>query len=326
MNSTTFQINSPRLEVEIAQPGTVYRGTRFDWSAFITQVTLDGKHTFCMPESLESGQGTGGIGLCCEFGNEWSVGYDDAQPGEVFPKIGIGLLKRPDEGPYNFFRPYEIQEIFPIQVETETSHANFTVEPVDCRGYAARLKKSVRADENILAIEYTLENVGSKPIITHEYCHNFLGINQQPIGPNYTLRFPQTVKPESPPPNLHRMAPANLRWLPKPILNWLVGRYMHRMSRNLVMKGSEINWREIPQQAFFTRLKGYQARQEAQWELVHTSSGLRVKEIDDFPPSRLVIWGTRHVVSAEVYTDIRVNPGESQSWMRKYEFASNPAK
>ena len=322
MHSDSFTLSSSRLVVEIAQPGSLYRGTRFDWSAFITQVTLDGKHTFCMPESLEPGQGTGGSGLCNEFGNELAVGYSEAQPGQAFPKLGIGLLKRPDESPYNFFRPYEILENFPIQVETTENRAHFTVEPVECRGVAVRLNKTVQVEDNRLSIDYNLENLGSQTITTHEYCHNFLGIDRHPIGPDYKLHFPQAVKPEAPPPNLYRMAPAKLRWLPKPILNWLVRRYMRRMRDGIVIQGAEIGWRAVPQQAFFTRLQGFTPRREAQWELVYIPGGLCVKEIDDFTPSKLVIWGTSHVVSAEVYTDILIKPGENQRWKREYTFAS----
>ena len=110
-------IQSPRLKVEIAEPGTVYQRTRFDWSAFITQVTLDGAHTFCVPESYEAGKGTGGVGLCNEFGIETAVGYADAEPGECFPKLGIGLLKKIDDAPYGFIPPFEIVEKFPIDIE-----------------------------------------------------------------------------------------------------------------------------------------------------------------------------------------------------------------
>ena len=34
-------LQNERLTVEIAQPGEHYDGTRFDWSGFITQVTLE---------------------------------------------------------------------------------------------------------------------------------------------------------------------------------------------------------------------------------------------------------------------------------------------
>ena len=321
MNTTNpLTITSSRLAVEIAQPGTVYRGTRFDWSGFITQVTLDGKHTFCMPESLEPGQGTGGIGLCNEFSNELTVGYDEAKPGEPFLKLGIGLLKRPDEGSYNFFRPHEIVENFPIHVEPKPDQVIFYVEPIECRGYAARLEKTVSVQENKLILGYSLKNTGTRTITTHEYCHNFLGINQLPIGPDYQLRFPQQVELEPPPPNMHRMAPPNMRWIPKPILRWLITRMMRQMQGSLLMKGSQITWKEIPEKAFFSRLVGFKFRTEAQWELFHRPSRLIVREVDNFPPSRLVVWGTTHVVSAEVYTDIHIQPGESQEWQRVFEF------
>jgi len=320
MESAPVIIKSSRLTVEIAQPGTVYAGTRFDWSAFITQVTLDGQHTFCMPESLQPGQGTGGIGLCSEFGNELAVGYADAQPGEPFPKLGVGLLKRPDAGGYNFFRPHEIVEKFPIQVEAGADQARYTVQPLECRGYAARLEKTVRAAANILTIDYRLENTGSKPLITHEYVHNFLGIDQQPIGPAYRLHFPQAVSREAPPDDLHKLAPPSLRWLPRPVLQWVLKTYLGRMGQSVTIKEEEITWNETPKGAFFARLTGFQPRQEAQWELLHQPSGLRVCEIDDFSPTRLVVWGTAHVVSAEVYTDINLDPGGIKRWSRQYVF------
>jgi len=89
-------LKNDRLTVEIARPGSIYTGTRFDWTAFITQVTLDQTHTFCVPESDQPGQGTGGVGLCNEFGIEQAIGYDAAHPGECFPKFGIGLLVKPE--------------------------------------------------------------------------------------------------------------------------------------------------------------------------------------------------------------------------------------
>jgi hypothetical protein len=156
--------------------------------------------------------------------------------------------------------------------------------------------------------------------VTHEYCHNFLGINQQPIGPDYRLRFPQTVQREPPPTDLHKLAPPNLRWLPKPILQWVVTRYLRSMGQAMQIKGAEIAWKETPKGAFFARLKGAQPRPEAQWEVVYLPSKLGVREIDDFTPSRLVVWGEAHVVSAEVYTDISLMPGEVKRWTRRYEF------
>ena len=48
------------------------------------------------------------------------IGYADAQPGEPFPKLGIGLLEKLDESPYSFLKPYKVVERFPSD-PTETA-------------------------------------------------------------------------------------------------------------------------------------------------------------------------------------------------------------
>jgi hypothetical protein len=306
----------------------VYTRTRFDWTAFVTQVTLNGQriagepHTFCVPEDPDPAKGTGGIGLCNEFGIEQAVGYDDAQPGECFPKLGIGLLRRANQEPYTFMRPYEIVERFPIRIETTESQARFVVEPVDCRGYAARLAKTITAHDAALEIAYCLENVGQKPIRTDEYCHNFCGIDGQWMGPDYRLRLPYDVRFEEPQPEMLRRAlPRTLgKILPDALLSPVARFLMGRMARILVVRGTEISLRETPQSPFYRRLVGYTQTDRPQWELVHTPSGVGVRETDDFAPCRVALWGTTHVISAEVFCPIDVQPGKTQTWTRKYEF------
>jgi hypothetical protein len=293
-------LQSDHLTIEIAQPGSVYSGTRFDWTSFITQVTLDGTHTFCVPESLEPGQGSGGVGLCNEFGIEEPIGYDEAQPGDPFPKLGIGLLARPDDAPYNFFRPYEIVAPFPIRVMTGSTQAMFTVEPVDCRGYAVRLTKMVTVEGAGLTVAYALENVGEKPVVTTEYIHNFVGIDGHVIGPNYWLRMPYTIAFATPPSAFaERMA---------------------QMMAVLDVRGGDIRWRATPEADFYCRPLGFTVTDDAQWELVHEPSGVGMREFDDFAPARVAVWGTAHVVSAETFVPVNVQPSEIQYWTRRYEF------
>jgi hypothetical protein len=287
-------LRSPRLTVEIAAPGSAYAGTRFDWTGFVVQVTLDGEHTFCVPESLEPGQGTGGIGLCGEFGNDKPIGYDDAQPGDLFPKLGIGLLRRPDADRYNFFAPHEIVQRFPIRVETTPDLARYVVDPLDCRGYAVRLTKTLGVHDDWLEIAYRLDNVGSKAIDTNEYCHNFLGIDQHSMGPEYLLRFPYDVE---------------LQDLP----------YMPRQAI-LNVSGKVLTLDSTPERPFYCRPVGFFQTEEAQWELLHLPSGAGLREYDDFAPSRVAVWGTTHVISAEVFVDLRLQPGENGTWTRRYEF------
>jgi hypothetical protein len=292
-----IQLCSERLAVEIAAPGSVYQGTRFDWHGFITQVTLDGAHTFCVPESYEPGQGTGGIGMCNEFNNDQPVGYAEAKVGEAFPKLGIGLLKRPDLEAYNFFRPHEIDALFPSVVGTGVDWARFVVQPLDCRGYAARLEKTISVNGNQLVIAYTLENVGRLPLLANEYVHNFMAIDQHPVGPDYRLAFPYAVT----------LDPTMRRFMEPDVLK---------------VEGEAITLQKIPQRAFYCRPLGFAKTSLPQWELRCLPLGVGVREFDDFSPLRVAVWGMSHVISAEVFVEIPLQPGEKKSWTRRFEFFS----
>jgi hypothetical protein len=319
-NNMPICIRSERLTVEIAEPDSVYNGTRFDWTGFITQVELDKKHTFCVPESYTPGEGTGGWGICNEFGNEKAVGYEDARPGEPFPKLGIGLLKRPNSAPYNFLRLHEIVQHFPIEVQTSEAEARFVVEPLDCRGYAARLIKTVGVHDNWLEIAYKLENVGTRPIDTHEYAHNFIGIDKNLLGPDYCLRLPYPIRLENLAGAFRKMAPPILRLLPGFLLDRLIARIALPGMKVVQIEGNEIGFRATPSKPLYCRPLGFSKTDSFQWEITHRSSGVGLREYDDFNPSRVVVWGTTHVLSAEIYVDIRLQPGETQTWLRRYEF------
>lgn len=313
-------IHSDRLVVEIAPPGSVYQRTRFDWTGFITQVTLDGKHTFCVPEDYDPQKGTGGVGLCGEFGNEKAIGYAEAGVGELFPKLGIGLLRKPDNDTYKFIRAYEIATPFPIRMEQDEKQATFTVEPVECNGYAARTTKKLRVEGNCLEIIEQLENLGMKPIHTEEYYHNFIGIDGLPLGPEYRLKFPYEWKPEKIAESYRSLLPGLLKMItPGFVLDWLLKQLMD--DRVLVLEGKEVSFQKKPKKPFYSRSLGFFKTDQPQWEIAHMPGGVSLRECDDFSPSRVAIWGTAHVISAEVFIDLQAAPGETRTWRRWFEFA-----
>jgi hypothetical protein len=320
-----IKINSDQLSVDIAHPGSVYSGTRFDWTGFITQVTLakstGARYTFCVPESLEPGKGTGGWGLCNEFGNDKAIGYADAQVGETFPKLGIGLLKKPERPGYNFFFPHDIDQQFPIQITATENQATFTVEPIDCRGYAARLTKTINVHDNWLDIAYRLENVGSKLIDTNEYCHNFMGIDDHAIGPDYQLHFPYPIQLEDIAGAYRHFLPPLLRkLLPTFLQDKLLKRMAAPGNKAVQVKGADFTFVTTPQTPFYFRLLGFSKTDGYQWELVHLPSSVKMREYDDFAPCRVAVWGTTHVISAEIFVDINLPPGQVKTWTRRYEF------
>lgn len=300
-----MRLETDRLSVDIAEPGTTYRGARFDWSSFITQVHLDGRHTFCIPES-QGGAGTGGIGLCNEFGPFSPIGFEETPVGEQFPKLGVGLLTRPDAAEYAFFRDYPIQP-YSLRVETSPGVIRFEFAPLTCRGYAARLVKTVSVLGNSLSIDYALDNVGSLPIHTHEYCHNFLALNGHAVGPDYRLQLSHPLEPLYHPDIVDN--PEFLTWTQAPTQPW-----KHDLERGPATSSPEpcITEELIPAPV--------PAGREYWWQLNHVPSGLQVRETLDCPWSTMVLWYAPHVVSPEAFVAVDVEPGETMEWRRTYAF------
>jgi len=287
-----IEIKSQRLSVTMQYPGTYYKGSRFDWTGFITDVILDGKHSFCTDESSVPGVGTGGRGLCNEFGIEEPVGYDEAKVGEKFTKIGIGLLEKDNLEKYAFDKPYKISP-FDFEVDIKPDKAVFISEPCLCNGYAVRLIKDVSVKENFLTIKYTLENTGQKTIETTEYVHNFINIDKAGIGPHMNLSFSFDLE----------------------------GDCIFDGDNVLNISKREIEWDRIPNGVFYFKLEGLKEK-SCWWMLENKITGTGIKEIDDFPVTKVALWGTECVVSPEIFINLSVEPGKTQTWTRTYEFFS----
>lgn len=281
-----MKLTSPRLSVEWAEPGSYYNRTRFDWTGFITQVMLDGTTTFCVPEAIDN-SGTGGCGLCNEFGIMEPIGFDDCPVGEWFPKIGVGILKRPDDKPYSFARPYELQQA-PIRWERNgRSSVDVAVDPITARGYAVRLAKRIEVEDNRITISYALENVGDKPIATREYIHNFLMVNSGKAR-DFELHAPFDVT----------------AW------QW---------PDHIAAAADTARWLRPPKNAMYVAMEPL-APGARKFSLTHIPTGATVTEEDDSDWSKLTVWGTDRVISGEAFIDIRVAPGQMQRWSRSYTF------
>jgi hypothetical protein len=319
---TPIVLTTDRLAVEISQPGAAYAGTRFDWTGFITQVTLDGKHTFCVPEDYEPGKGTGGIGICNEFGIDLPIGYEDAVPGEPYPKLGVGLLTRLDKPVYSFWYPHVIATHFPISISTFSDKAVFTLEPRDCRGFSTRLVKTLSVTGNQLSVHYHLQNTGSRPIHTNEYVHNFIGLDKHLLGPDYILRLACPIAFEDTSSMFQTSAPKWMQRFFPSLIKSAVQRAVERQQSILRVEGTQLNLRAAPKEAFYFRFSGLALTDQPQWELVHQPSGVSMREYDNFAPCRIALWGTTHVISVEIFIDIDLKPGESLEWNRRFEFSA----
>lgn len=282
MNDDTIVLENLRLRVEYARPGTTYTGSRFDWTGFVTQVTLDEKHTFLGDE----GGGSGGRGLANEFGIQEPIGYEETAVGDQFPKLGVGLLTRTSTEPYRFSGSYPVQP-FPMDVRADPTEVNIEVEPLPVNGYAARLFKTLRIRDNQLDIAYRLVNEGERPLRTTEYCHNFLRLDHQQLGTGYELCLPPGLA---------------LTDVPEP----------------LVVEGDIVTWEDTPRKPFYCRTDAQ--HEAASWRLRLAGTGATIREHSDFPWQRFALWGTDRVVSPEVFIAIDLAAGEELTWTRRYSF------
>jgi hypothetical protein len=289
-----IELTNKYICLSLLEPGKEYTCARFDWTGQIMQITFKGTHTFCTSETFKPWKIKKlGRGLVNEFGIEQPVGYDDCKKGQWFPKIGVGLLLRKSKRNYHFYKKYKIQP-FSIAVEREKNSIRFISQAKETRGYAVIYKKSIALDKNAFTIDYELVNTGSKHIVTNEYNHNFLGINQQHIDNKYILRLPFTINPDS------------FTELKNP-------------RKVLCLGKNDITWNAVPKKDFFIRQLNHSPLKQCSWSLEHTVSRVGIRGIHQFPVKTFNLWGKGHVVSPEVFFDIALNPGKTVRWQRRYE-------
>jgi len=282
-------IHNDRLVVEIQEPGSSYKRSRFDWSGICQQITLDGKHTFCSQEATADAPGTEGVGLMDEFGITTPIGYDQIEAGGWFPKIGIGFLQKVNDDPYNFFFDYAIQPV-PISVEQDRDDkVSFLQESEILNGQGWRLRKTLTLDGAGLAIDYALENRGEKPLVTEQYNHNFVAIDGHNIGPDYRLKtsFPLQLE--------------------------LINGGIQVDDRNL-------NLTEVPPTFIYAMQSNCEGLQNAEWHLSQQPWGHGLQVSEQFALFKFALWGMSHVISPEFFVWIDLQPGQSQTWQRRYTF------
>src|SRR5689334_7012746 len=138
-------ISNGQLHVGIYLPDPTkgfYRGTRFDWSGVIHTLEYKG-HNYYGPwftktdpkisdfifqgDDIIAGPCSAITGPVEEFStNQKGLGFDDAKPGGTFIKIGVGVLRKPDDKAYSPYRLYEIVDSGKWNVHANNDSIEFT--------------------------------------------------------------------------------------------------------------------------------------------------------------------------------------------------------
>jgi hypothetical protein len=290
-----------------------YRATRFDWSGMIDTVEYGGHkfygrwfqgvdpkvHDFeYRGADIIAGPNTAATGPAEEFntGNK-ALGFDEAKPGGTFLKIGVGVLRRPDERDYDHFRLYDIVDPGKWAHRVARDSAEFTQQVNDAAsGYGYEYRKTVRLAANTpeMEVAHTFRNTGKKPISSRVYNHNFLVIDGQAPGPDFTISVPFEIRSPRPP----DAALAEIR-------------------------GKQIVYRKSlgGEDRVMTAMEGFGPQSsDYDVQVVNTKTGAGVRVTADRPLASLMLWSIRAVMSVEPFVEFSVKPGETYSWTLKYRY------
>ena len=292
-------LKSNRLRVEIAEPFEGSNtGFRFDRAGYITEIVLDERMHFCAsePRNLRH-PSSGGRGFCNEY--RFSV-CENTKIGEYFPKFGIGLIRKEEEGKYIFYKKYNDVIPFRIDIHRENDRAIFTTEPMLCQGFALHTVKSISLSNDMMTMRIFAKNTGEKTLTLQEFCHNFISIDGMAIGSDYRIDLPQC--PDLGYERLRNRSgdrPGSLRGN---------GKGISFCEYSAIDTDYAINPEAIANDVPFT------------WKISHQGARAYVECEESFKPVSAVIWAVDHIVSPEIVNGFTLEAGESTEYERTWRF------
>jgi hypothetical protein len=221
------------------------------------------------------------------------IGYDEAKPGERFIHVGVGVLVRPDEKPFDRWYRFEVADAG--RWRTTSTANSVTIEHTLANGgYGYVYEKTITLvpGQPRMIIAHRLRNTGTKAIVSNMYNHNFLTINPGNADMVLTLPFPAVAA--KPP-------------------------------QRLALEGNTVRWpnalveRENAQALLHDENKPPEPY-DIKVENAKTGAGYRV--VSDAPITRFNLWSIRTVMSPEPYNAVNVAPGAEQRWSYTYTFTA----
>lgn len=276
-----------------------YRGTRFDWSGVVGCLAYKGHSYFGVwfpkYDPYLNDAITGPVEDFRSADGESAHGYDLAKPGQPFVKLGVGLLRRIDEKPFNFSTTYPMIDPGRWTVHTGRSGVSFQQELESPIGIAYVYKKTLKLlpNEPVLVLEHELKNTGTETIDTQVYNHDFYVIDNTPTGPDMVIRFPFVPNAEKP------------------------------LTNGAHIDGQQLLYdRELETGEFvYTFLSGFSnSPSDFDFTVENRKTGVGVEETGDLPLSKVVFWSIPTTICPEAYVHLKIPPGQTAHWSIRYRF------
>jgi hypothetical protein len=308
-----IEISNQAIRARLYLPDSAegfYRATRFDWSGVIHSLVYQG-HDYYGPwfsqfdpsvrdfthrdGQIVVGSVSAMTGPVEEF--QRPVGYDAAAAGGTFIKVGVGVLRKPDDANYVAFKPYEIVDSGKWKVNKKADSVEFVQELNDSpSGYGYVYSKTIRLTPGKaeMVMSHRLTNTGRQRIQTNVYNHNFLVLDRLPPGPDYTITVPYEIKTTRPPDPQFAAIRGNRIAYAKALEN------QERVA--------------FPILGFGPDAKDYDFRIE------NAKAGAGMRITGDRPLSNVALWSIRSVLAVEPFLDVVAEPGKDFTWSYTYTY------
>jgi hypothetical protein len=298
-----------------------YRSTRFDWSGAIHSLTYKGHEYYGTwydkidPDVINwvhrdglvvSGPCSALMGPANEF--QKPLGFDEAKVGGTFIKLGVGVLRKTD-GPYNTYKPYPVLNSGKWTVHKSPNQVVFEQQLSDPdSGYGYVYRKTMRLEKGKpeLTIEHSLKNTGKVVIDSNVYNHNFVTLDHQAPGPDFTFRVPFNIQAAPPTPGR-----------PPRVNNFT------KLSGNEVVYLKQLSGTDeavVQMQGFGSDAKD----NEIVIENKKVGAGLKIS--NNRPITRELLWSIRTVLAVEPYIAIHVETGKEFTWTDTIDYYTTGAK
>ena len=290
----SLTISNDEVEMKIYLPDPengLYRATRFDWSGVIGSVQYRGHEYFGYwkdtHDPLFHEDLTGPVEGYIKAG----LGYEDAEAGGKYVRIGVGVIEKPDEKEYSFRNSYKILDHGKWTTDHGADWVSFRHELSSDIGFSYIYEKVIRLKSDGFIIDHKLRNTGPLAIETDQFNHNFFMIDGEPSGRAFTIKFPYTVSTESDPQGFVEIKDNKIRFI-----------------KDLTEDDS-----------FFLLLDGYtDAPGDHELTVENNKSGAGVTFRVDKPLYRMAFWACRTTLSPENSIWISVEPGAEEQWKSDY--------
>lgn len=294
--STTIQ--NEAIQMLVFLPDIVnglYRGTRFDWSGVIGSVQYKGHEYFGYWKDTHDPYVHEDLTGPVEGYIKPGLGYEEAEAGEAFIRIGVGTLRKGDETEYQWRSTYKILDHGNWTVEKGEDEISFTHELASDIGYSYVYQKTIRLKEDGFTLAHSLKNTGEKIIETDQFNHNFFMIDGQKSGPAFTLSFPYAISTED-----------DLKGL-------------------LALEDQSISFvQAVRDTSVFINISGYgEDIADHQVTVVNQESGAGVSFSVDQPIYRMAFWTCETTLCPENFIWLSVAPQETIQWTSDYTLFVN---